>query len=50
MQAGRELAIKGSISGKTAKRANQQIIEVPFLNILLKIKPLKSKMIKKAKI
>ena len=50
VQAGRELATVGRISGRTMKRANRQIIGVPFLDILLKLKLLKSKMIEKAKI
>ena len=50
VQAGRELATAGRITGKTVKRANRQIIDVPFLDILLKLKPFKRKMIEKAKI
>lgn len=48
-QAGIELATVGRIKSKTAKRANRQIIDVPFIDLLLKLKPLKGGMIKKAK-
>lgn len=49
VQAGRELATKKHITAKTRKRANQQIIDVPFLDLLMKLKPLKGKMVEKAK-
>ncbi|HMK47971.1 MAG TPA: flavodoxin family protein [Methanocella sp.] len=50
MQAGRELATSGRISGKTMWRANRHILDVPLLGLLLKLKPIKGKMIERAKI
>lgn len=50
IQAGRELATRGRISRGTERRANRQIIGVPFLDVLLKLNPLKSKMLEKARL
>lgn len=49
IQAGRELVEHGKITGKTQKRANQEIIPVPLFKIIKKIKPLKGKFIERAK-
>ncbi|MBI9044002.1 MAG: flavodoxin family protein [Anaerolineaceae bacterium] len=50
-QAGFELAKQGKINRKTQRKANQEIIPVPFFNIMkrLPFKPIKKKMIEKAR-
>lgn len=48
-QAGRELAEYGKITGKTEKKANQEIIPVPFFKIIKNLKPLKGKFVEVAK-
>jgi len=44
-QAGRELAISGKISAATQRQANQSVLAIPFLGLLLRIKPFKKRMI-----
>jgi multimeric flavodoxin WrbA len=41
VQAGRELASKGRISARTEKEANQQLLGVPFLDLILKFPSVK---------
>ena len=48
-KAGQELALFGEISRKTQKMAEQHLINVPFLDFLMKIKFFKYKMVQKAK-
>lgn len=48
-QAGRELAEYGKITGKTERKANQEIIPVPFFKIIKNLKPLKGKFVEVAK-
>jgi len=47
-QAGRELAVLGRIQRRTQKRANQEIIPVPFFNFLKRVKTIKPFMLQKA--
>jgi multimeric flavodoxin WrbA len=47
-QAGRELALTGHISRTTQRRANQEIIPVPFFGLLKRLKPFKRVMVTKA--
>ena len=49
IQAGRELATTGKISGKTLRKANQEVTPVPFFKYLKHIQPLKPLMITKAR-
>jgi hypothetical protein len=51
IQAGRELALNGRISGSTAKRANKEIVPAPAFGILKRIplRKFKEKFIEKAK-
>jgi NAD(P)H-dependent FMN reductase len=48
-QAGRELASSGSIRPKTQKRANQEIVPIPFFGFIKRLKVIKPVMIQKAK-
>jgi hypothetical protein len=48
-QAGRELALAGRISGSTQRRANQEVIPVPFFGLLKRLIPFKQVMAQKAK-
>lgn len=48
VQAGRDLAVSGRISARTEKLANQHLLGVPFLNLILKFPLLKRMAIKKA--
>lgn len=48
-QAGRELAINGRINAATQRRANQSVLEIPCLELLLKIKPFKKRMLSHAR-
>jgi len=48
-QAGKELATIGRISSTTQKRANQQIIDVPLLALLMKFRWFKRRGLEKAK-
>jgi len=48
-QAGRELAVVGRISTATQRLANQSVLEIPFLWLLLRIKPLKKHMLTHAR-
>jgi hypothetical protein len=50
-QAGRELAMEGQIRHATQRRANQEIIPVPFFGLLkrLPFKPLKRRFIQEAR-
>ena len=48
-QAGRELAQTGRISGVTQRKANQEIIPVPFFGLLKRLTPFKQVMAQKAK-
>ena len=47
-QAGRELTEYGKITGKTQRKANQEIIPVPLFKYIKKIKPLKGKFVEQA--
>lgn len=47
-QAGRELAEQGRISSATQRRANQEIIPVPFFSLLKRLRPFKQMMVNKA--
>lgn len=49
IQTGRELATTGKISGRTLRKANQEVAPIPFFRYLKRIKPLKHLMINKAK-
>jgi putative NADPH-quinone reductase len=48
-QAGRELAVQGRIQPSTQRRANQEIIPVPFFGLLKRLTPFKQVMVQKAK-
>jgi multimeric flavodoxin WrbA len=48
-QAGRELALSGRISFATQRKANQEIIPVPFFGLLKRLTPFKQVMVQKAK-
>ena len=48
-QAGRELAVLGHIQRRTQKRANQEIIPIPFFGLIKRLKGIKPIMIQKAK-
>ncbi len=43
-QAGRDLAISGRISAATQRQANQSVLEIPFLELLIRLKPFKKRM------
>jgi len=47
--AGRELAIKGTISHKTQKAANQEIVPIPLFHIIKNIRPFKRIFVEKAR-
>ena len=47
-QAGRELAINGCISNSIQRKANQEIIPVPFFGLLKRLSPFKRVMVQKA--
>lgn len=49
VEAGHELAMKGNISSKTQKAANQEILPVPMFHIMKNIWPFKSKFVEKAR-
>ena len=48
-QAGRELAESGRISAATQRRANQEVIPVPFFGLLKRLPPFKRVMVTKAR-
>jgi multimeric flavodoxin WrbA len=48
-QAGRELASSGYIRPKTQKRANQEIVPIPFFGFIKRLKVIKPIMVQKAK-
>lgn len=47
-QAGRELALNGRISRATQRKANQEVIPVPFFDLLKRLTPFKRVMVTKA--
>jgi multimeric flavodoxin WrbA len=49
VQAGRELATQGRIAARTEKRANQHILGIPFLDLLMHFRLFKRMAIKKAR-
>ncbi len=48
-QAGHELATEGRIRRATQRRANQEIVPTPIFGILKRIKPLKGKLVERAR-
>lgn len=48
-QAGRELASSGRIQSRTQKRANQEIIPIPFFRVIKGLKMIKPVMVQKSK-
>lgn len=49
IQAGREIAIQGRITARTQKRANQHIIGIPFMDLLMKFRLFKKLALSKAR-
>jgi len=49
VQAGRELATLGRITAATGRKANQEIIPIPFFKYLKRLKVLKPLLVEKAK-
>lgn len=49
VQAGKELATMGRISNATRRKANQEVISVPFFKYIKRIKPLKPILVEKAR-
>jgi multimeric flavodoxin WrbA len=47
-EAGKELALNGKISHSVQKRASQNILDIPFIDYLIKLRPFKKVMVKKA--
>jgi len=47
-QAGRELALDGRISAATQRKANEEIIPIPFFSLLKHLTPFKRAMVRKA--
>jgi multimeric flavodoxin WrbA len=49
VQAGRELSAGGRITGRTQRRANQEIVPMPFFSVLKHFRPVKRKFIERGK-